>query len=111
MAVAFPEKEILIGDSLFDAAFLVKSDNATQAREFFNDAGVSSRLKELNARHKGWHLRLVLADLTDGSELALAVPGAVREPGDLEACRQVMEAAISCLTDRGMLATSKPKAA
>ena len=105
------EKDILIGDPLFDDAFLVKSDNAQLALEFFSDAGVSHWLRELNARHKGWHLSLVIANLPDAHQLTLAVPGILLEPQGLESSRQVLDAAVSCFADRGMLAASSPKAA
>lgn len=105
------EKEILIGDPLFDKAFLVKSDNPSQAREFFSDAGVSLRLREMNERLKSWQMSFVVSRLPDAYQLTLELPGSVREAEALESGRQVIEAAIGCIADRGMLAVSDPKAA
>ena len=101
------EKEVRTGDPLIDAAVLLKSDNPSVAREFFSDAGVSHWLRELTARRKGWQLSLVVKRLPDLYELTLAIPGVLSDPKDLDVARQIMEAAMGRLADRGVLGTDR----
>ncbi|HEY3157150.1 MAG TPA: hypothetical protein VGK76_11085 [Candidatus Eisenbacteria bacterium] len=105
------EKEILIGDARFDAAFLLKSDGPDRAREFFGDAGVAYALHELNGINKGWQMSLMNTDSSGTHRLSLAIPGIVVDPQTLKAGRRLVEASIRCCADRGMLAPGKTQAA
>jgi len=105
------EKEVTTGDPMIDASALVKSDNPGLAREFFSDAGVAHWLREVNACRKGWQLSLVVKGLPDLYQLTLTIPGVLGEAKDLDACRQLMEAAVGRFADRGMLDARDRKAA
>lgn len=105
------EKEILTGDPMIDAAVIVKSDNPGVAREFFSDSAVSHWLREVNSCRKGWQLNLIVKNLPDAYELSLTIPGLLIEPRELDAARQLMEAAVSRLADHGLLDASARKAA
>jgi hypothetical protein len=97
------EKEVLTGDPMIDAAVIVKSDNPAVARELFSDSGVAHWLRELNASRKGWQLNLIVKNLPDAYELSLTIPGLLIEAKELDAARQLMESAVSRLSDRGVL--------
>jgi len=104
------EKEVTTGDPMIDAAVLVKSDSPDVAREFFSDAGVSHWLRELNGCRKGWQLSLVVKGLPDVYQLTLTIPGVLSQAKELDAGRQLMEAAVGRLADRGLLAHDRKAA-
>ncbi len=105
------DKEILIGEPKFDDAFFVKSDTPALAREFFNDAGVSSSLYAIGGSFKGWQLTLMSRGPAGDYQLTLSLPGAMLKSQGLDLSRQLLEASIRCFADRGMLAASKSRAA
>ena len=104
-------KEIVIGDPKFDDAFLVKSNSAPLAREFFGDAGVAHSLHELDKGIKGWQFSLMSRDGASAYQLTLALPGPMLDPVGLDASRKLIDASIRCLADRGILASRSPQAA
>jgi hypothetical protein len=105
------EKELLLGEPMLDDAFLVKSDTPALAREFFLDATVSCCLRELNKDGNGWQLSLMSRGPSTEYRLTLSLPGSMLDPQGLEASRSLMEAAIRCFADRGMLASGGSQAA
>lgn len=104
------EKEVVTGDPMVDAAVILKSDNPDVAREFFSDAGVSHWLRELNGCRKGWQLSLVVKGLPDVYQLTLTIPGVLSQAKELDAGRQLMEAAVGRLADRGLIAHDRKAA-
>jgi hypothetical protein len=98
-------KEILIGYPKFDDAFLLKSDTPRLARELLGDAAVAYCVHEVDRHCRGWQLSLMSRDGVSAHQLTLAVPGAMLDPGGLEAGWKLMEASIRRVADRGMLAS------
>ncbi|HEX7077762.1 MAG TPA: hypothetical protein VF363_05025 [Candidatus Eisenbacteria bacterium] len=99
------------GDSLFDEAFLLKTDDPDRARDFFGSSGVSYWMQELKKTEKGWSLALAVADLNGSSGLTLELQGIDTNPAALRAARSLVEGAIGRLADQGVLAGSGRPAA
>jgi len=93
-------KDLTIGDAEFDAAFLLKTDDESRARDLFSDAGVRHWLRELNAVSKGWGFSMMAADGSDGHRLSLQGPGVVLDPNALKAAHALMGATIERLERR-----------
>ena len=102
--------EVLLGDSGFDEAFVLKSDTVALAREFFGDPGVEFCLHQLHNDRRGWRLTLASRERTGNHRLLLSVPGLMVDPEALDTSRRLIEASIRCFADRGMLVSGSPQA-
>jgi len=105
------DKEILLGDPTLDAALLVKTDTPALTREFLLESGVSSCIREMHARWKGWQLSLMFHGAAGEYRLTFMMPGTLLEPQGLDASRKLIEASIRCFADRGFLASGSTRAA
>jgi hypothetical protein len=106
--LATPEQ--VIGDPMFDGAFLLKSSDESAARDIFSDAGVGHWLRELNGRIKGWSLTLMGSDANGGCQVLLDLPGLARDPEALRSAYSTVDAVLARLRDRGWIALEKTAA-
>jgi hypothetical protein len=95
-----------LGEPEFDGAFLLKSDDADAARDFFGDQ--RGALLALRRPGSWWQLTLT-ASVTNGTgQLEYRESGLVRDAARLEAVRQAMIGMLDRLAANGIIAAESP---
>jgi hypothetical protein len=99
-------ERVTLGDTRFDQAMLVKSNDADLARYVLTGNGVTERMNELISKRKGWTLSLFSAEAGTGAQLSLDFVGTESRPETLAAGKALVEALISSLRQNGVIASS-----